>query len=704
EHNIDIRAYIGQIIKVQFRQHTNVWGEGYFTLVDDVKNSAANPADIGGTVFLDMDASCSVNSPDEVGIGSRMVRIKDDLQNNYYVFTDLSGDYSFEAPAGEYEITLVHNDLTEETCGANGDGMEYTVNAVGGQSYRSSHFHAHPSCGLTATCDTYFDPCPVCPHGKSTPCPCEKIRYNITIKNDGSLPLLPGALVTVDLDPNVSFCSFESTTCDLVDNNPTQTGGTVSSSGCGTPCNTGGKNLSGASLQWELQNAMVAGATCEIWIYVQVGNVALGTQLNTTANFDGQCAGFAFEHSDENCDDEVLCERDPNDKSVHPAGCGPNGNITDDERLSYKVRFQNNGNLEAYYIVIHDYIDEDLDIESLKLVGSSHPITKVEILPLNHIVWTFEGINLPYSSADEEGSKGFVKYSLKPKADLPDGTEITNEARIVFGLNEPIITNTVLNTVKDDPMPSAEFVYSNSYGCLNSSATFDFMYSGGSAEVSVEWNFGPNAIPSNSTDLNPEGVMLLADGANDVTLTVTQSGEGCISTSTQIVYVNGVSCGQGNKNDKVLVCYSSVIPEFVYKVRGANVGNDGSVSLCVNRNAVATHVAEGACIGACNSAVAKTATGISNDLSEEGITITARPNPFNEVTHIEYSIAESNPVSIIIYNVFGQEVMRLINNEYKSAGDHEVTLNAMDLPEGIYYYTFKVEGNSTITNKLVLSK
>jgi hypothetical protein len=44
-------------------------------------------------------------------------------------------------------------------------------------------------------------------------------------------------------------------------------------------------------------------------------------------------------------------------------------------------------------------------------------------------------------------SNGFIRYTIKPKIGLPIGTAIKNRAAIIFDFNEPIITNTVNNTL-----------------------------------------------------------------------------------------------------------------------------------------------------------------------------------------------------------------------------------------------------------------
>lgn len=78
------------------------------------------------------------------------------------------------------------------------------------------------------------------------------------------------------------------------------------------------------------------------------------------------------------------------------------------------------------------------------------------------------------------------------------------------------------------------------------------------------------------------------------------------------------------------------------------------------------------------------------------------PNPFNPVTTIEYSIPESGMVSIKVYNILGQEVRTLVNED-QSAGSYRVTFNATDLPSGLYFYSISIN-NFIETKKMIYLK
>jgi len=82
------------------------------------------------------------------------------------------------------------------------------------------------------------------------------------------------------------------------------------------------------------------------------------------------------------------------------------------------------------------------------------------------------------------------------------------------------------------------------------------------------------------------------------------------------------------------------------------------------------------------------------------------PNPFNPLTTISYSIPKASNVSLIIYDLIGQEVARLVDNK-KPAGQHRVTWNATDIASGVYLYRLQVSpptAGFVQTKKMVLLK
>jgi len=83
------------------------------------------------------------------------------------------------------------------------------------------------------------------------------------------------------------------------------------------------------------------------------------------------------------------------------------------------------------------------------------------------------------------------------------------------------------------------------------------------------------------------------------------------------------------------------------------------------------------------------------------------PNPFNPSTKIQYSIPQSSSVTIKVFDILGNEIETLVNEE-KSAGNYEVEFNShsgtvRNLPSGIYFYKL-MTSNFAETKKMILLK
>ncbi len=83
------------------------------------------------------------------------------------------------------------------------------------------------------------------------------------------------------------------------------------------------------------------------------------------------------------------------------------------------------------------------------------------------------------------------------------------------------------------------------------------------------------------------------------------------------------------------------------------------------------------------------------------------PNPFNPETRIAFSTVENGPVAIDIYNVKGQKVRTLLN-ENREAGNHSVVWNGKDdngknVASGVFFYRMK-SGKYSSTKKMILMK
>jgi len=78
------------------------------------------------------------------------------------------------------------------------------------------------------------------------------------------------------------------------------------------------------------------------------------------------------------------------------------------------------------------------------------------------------------------------------------------------------------------------------------------------------------------------------------------------------------------------------------------------------------------------------------------------PNPFNPITRIRYQIPEPALVTIKVYDVLGNEIETLTNEEMY-AGSYEIDFDGSGLTSGIYYYRITA-GNFSQTKKMILLK
>jgi len=82
---------------------------------------------------------------------------------------------------------------------------------------------------------------------------------------------------------------------------------------------------------------------------------------------------------------------------------------------------------------------------------------------------------------------------------------------------------------------------------------------------------------------------------------------------------------------------------------------------------------------------------------DEGVTNPAKfslnqsyPNPFNPTTTISYSLAKESDVKLTIYNVLGNKVETIVD-EQKTAGYHKINWDASALPSGLYFYKLETK-------------
>ena len=78
------------------------------------------------------------------------------------------------------------------------------------------------------------------------------------------------------------------------------------------------------------------------------------------------------------------------------------------------------------------------------------------------------------------------------------------------------------------------------------------------------------------------------------------------------------------------------------------------------------------------------------------------PNPFNPSTAIKFAVPEKSNVVIKIYDILGNEIITLVNEEM-DAGWYEKSFNANGISSGVYLFRMQA-GNYVNTKKMLLIK
>jgi hypothetical protein len=76
------------------------------------------------------------------------------------------------------------------------------------------------------------------------------------------------------------------------------------------------------------------------------------------------------------------------------------------------------------------------------------------------------------------------------------------------------------------------------------------------------------------------------------------------------------------------------------------------------------------------------------------------PNPFNPTTNISFSLPAKSRVTILVFNILGQQVATVTDQEYP-AGSHLVVWNASNVASGVYFCRMTA-AEKTQTKKMVV--
>ncbi len=364
-----------------------------------------NSVTICGLVYYDANNNGAVD-PGESGLPNIPV-ILTSGGNTYTVYTDQYGHYCAVVPSGTYTVSVPSSAYPSGTITPASITVTATTN---GQTYNHNDFsvYAQPgSCNLKVTLTHNTDVTAGYP-----------AWYQIQVCNIGSNTV--SGNVNLFYDPNLSY-NYASPAA-------------------------ASQNSSTHTASWVLNN--LSPGSCQYY-YISLtadSTLQFGQFIFTMANATTTgCNDIDLTDNVDTLHQNVAASWDPNNKTVLPQGEGPQGNIHPDQNLIYNINFQNTGNATAVNIVIHDTLSNNLDINTFKMIGASHPYTMQ--FSGRIAIWKFNSIMLPDSAVDEPGSHGFVSYSISPAQGLAQGTQILNTAGLFFDYNSGVTTNATVNTI-----------------------------------------------------------------------------------------------------------------------------------------------------------------------------------------------------------------------------------------------------------------
>ncbi|HLF65098.1 MAG TPA: T9SS type A sorting domain-containing protein [Saprospiraceae bacterium] len=354
---------------------------------------------------------------------------------------------------------------------------------------------------------------------------------------------------------------------------------------------------------------------------------------------------------------EVTGSRDPNDKTGFPLGVGDSHNVSPNGKMDYVIRFQNKGNDTAFTVVIRDTLDTDLNIFTARPGVASHNYIFRMYGP-RVMEWTFNNIMLPDSAVDQEGSNGFVTFTIEQNKDLADGTEFTNSAAIYFDFNDPVITNSTLHSVgrminstswtetKELFLEDCDMITYNELIYANSGTYWQIVEGGINADTLVTLHV---VIPS------------------DVNMSITQIGA-AFSTSIIGADYQWINCADNtpliNETDQSFTATVS-----------------GSYAVIVTQNG---------CIDT-SACYTINLVGTVDNSFENSLSI--YPNPTRETVTLDFD-AQQSVIDVLVFNMLGKMIAQ---KQHRNSSVMNIDVSG---EPGIYVLHIKVS-NGTATIRLV---
>ena len=205
--------------------------------------------------------------------------------------------------------------------------------------------------------------------------------------------------------------------------------------------------------------------TRTITVTMQVPNiptVSLGALLTNSVTIEPIEGDVVPSNNQASCSQIIIGSYDPNDKMESHGEEILFSSFSNNDYLSYTIRFENTGTASAINVKVNDILSNQLDENSLVMIGSSHNYVMDRVV--SGLIWRFDNIQLPPSIAGTQTTgKGYVTFKIKPKPGYSVGDIISNTAAIYFDYNPAIVTNTFntkfVSTLAVNEYENSDFVF-----------------------------------------------------------------------------------------------------------------------------------------------------------------------------------------------------------------------------------------------------
>ncbi|UPT71682.1 MAG: T9SS type A sorting domain-containing protein [Flavobacterium sp. JAD_PAG50586_2] len=171
-----------------------------------------------------------------------------------------------------------------------------------------------------------------------------------------------------------------------------------------------------------------------------IPTVNLNDLLTSSASISFSPADNNLSNNTSSITQTVQSSFDPNDINESHGPQIQFDQFSQNDYLTYTIRFQNTGNANAIRVRVDNVLDSRIDENSIEMIAARHDYIMVR--RDNTVSWEFNNIQLPPASVNEDLSNGFITFRVKLKPGFAIGDIIPATASIYFDSNPAIVTET----------------------------------------------------------------------------------------------------------------------------------------------------------------------------------------------------------------------------------------------------------------------